>query len=200
MVVDICDPSIQEEKGGGSQVQVQQGSTARHCSKPNHIKTQQRTLVLCPWTWKQCPYWCVRKESARAALFPRSNINHLAYFSWVLEKQRRSQLHSEWCPGSMAMAFIHRDELMEECLWSWEKNKTGRKMGSWDRMALGAKQGLPSSSKAPGPEECTDWSTDEDCDPADGPVVGHDPPLLMCFGVSPSFRERMQLNFQHTYL
>lgn len=67
-------------------------------------------------------------------------------------------------------------------------------------MALGAKQGLPSSSKAPGPEGCTDWSTDEDGDPADVPVVGHDSPLLMCFGVSPSFRERMQLNFQHTYL
>ena len=47
-------------------------------------------------------------------------------------------------------------------------------------MALGAKQGLPSSSKSPGPEGCTDWSTDEDGDPADVPVVGHDSPLLMC--------------------
>lgn len=51
-------------------------------------------------------------------------------------------------------------------------------------MAFGAKQWLPSSSKTDGPERRTDWGRDEDGDPADVPVVGHESPLVMCIGVS----------------
>lgn len=44
MAVDTCDPSIQEAEEGGSQVQIQQGSTARHGSKPNPINNTTKEI------------------------------------------------------------------------------------------------------------------------------------------------------------
>lgn len=83
---------------------------------------------------------------------------------------------------SRLYAFINSDELMKGRLRSWEKSKTGKKMGGLrGSLALRANQWLPSSSKALGPSwGCTDWSRDEGCGPADVPVLGHSSPLIMC--------------------